>query len=198
MPEDRNESKDFGIPGYWADVLLAEFKKESDRAAVILVAALLDAALESLIRHSLVPNPCREDELFDSPNAPLSFFSARISFAHRLGLVSRKLSRDLHLIRKIRNVFAHDVQGCTFENGAVQSRIDELLKSSGFKERHPKIRAGMGDVGPRLDFLLCASWMLFVIHQEAESCEARNEAEDEWGYDNELSEDRSDRAEEAP
>jgi hypothetical protein len=182
MPEDRNESEDFGTPGYWCDILLAEFKKESDRAAVILVASLLDVALESLIRNSLVPNPCREDELFDPPNAPLSSFSAKISFAHRLGLVSRKFSRDLHLIRKIRNEFAHNVRECTFASSPAQSRITELMQSSGIKGRNPKLRAGIGVEGARGDFLLCAVWMLWALNQTVESCAAHSEAKEEWVY----------------
>lgn len=65
---------------HWEDLLQVEFEKESDRACVILGAALLDSALETVLRAHLVPSPGTSDSLFDTPNAPLSSFSARIHF----------------------------------------------------------------------------------------------------------------------
>ncbi|WP_299798552.1 hypothetical protein [uncultured Maribacter sp.] len=109
--------------------LIEEFKKETDRAAVILSASLIDETITSLLKTYLVPIPNAKDDFFDGANSALSTFSAKIDMCYRLGIISSKFSRDLHLIRKIRNSFAHDVYGCDFENGSVKSRITELAKA---------------------------------------------------------------------
>jgi DNA-binding MltR family transcriptional regulator len=49
---------------------------------------------------------------------------------YRLGLLSDRYVRDLNLIRKIRNEFAHNIQGCDFNHTSIYSRIQELDKSS--------------------------------------------------------------------
>jgi hypothetical protein len=109
--------------------LIEEFKKETDRAAVILSASLIDETITSLLKTYLVPIPNAKDDFFNGANSALSTFSAKIDMCYRLGIISAKFSRDLHLIRKIRNSFAHDVYGCDFENGSVKSRVTELAKA---------------------------------------------------------------------
>ena len=111
------------------DYLISEFGKESDRAAVILVTSLIDETLTDLLRLHLLPSPSASDEIFDGVNAPLGNFSSKINFGFRVGLISAKFARDLHLIRKIRNQFAHNVFGCTFDDGSVKQRIDLINKS---------------------------------------------------------------------
>ncbi len=53
---------------------LRMLRTESDRAALIIAAAMLDELLSELLRSRL-------DSLFDGPNAPFSSFSARIDIA---------------------------------------------------------------------------------------------------------------------
>lgn len=114
----------------WAfDFLISEFKKETDRAAVILVAAILDEKLTTLLKSRLIAIPSANDDLFEGGNAPISTFSSKIDVSFRLGLISSRFCRDLHLVRKIRNSFAHDIYGCSFENGGVKARVMELGKT---------------------------------------------------------------------
>lgn len=49
-----------------------EFNKETERAKVILAAAMLDEALLSLLKAHFVPNASSSDSLFDGPTAPMS------------------------------------------------------------------------------------------------------------------------------
>lgn len=168
---------------YWADLLMDEFAKESDRAAVILSASLFDIALESLLRAFLVPIPTELDNLFEGVNAPLGTFASRIDLNFRLGLISSRFSRDLHLIRKIRNLFAHNIQGCNFENASVKSRVQELLKSCGFMDRHPHVRKNpIFPEGTRGDFLMVASWMLFCLYEKIRDVKSLDTSSLEWGY----------------
>src|SRR3989304_4581866 len=95
----------------WLDHMFNEFDKESDRASVILTAALLENSLEEMVKAMLVPSASAEDPLFDGATAPLGDFSSKIEIALRLGLISDQFARDLHIIRKIRNAFAHNITG---------------------------------------------------------------------------------------
>ena len=185
-----DKSHEYGTAKHWDDVLQEEFTKESDRAAVILVASLFDNALTTFLKNVLLPTPAAADELFDLPNAPLATFSAKINLSYRIGVISQRFCRDLHLIRKIRNEFAHNIYGCSFETSIVRSRILELSKSSGMIERSPRTRGySQFPEGCRGDFLFIASWMLYSLNQQIESCQSLPEATLEWGYNSKFTEE---------
>lgn len=87
-----------------------EFKTESDRAAVILGASKLDQLLGMTLEKHLLPCTTSTDQLF-SNNGPLGNFSSKIDFSYRLGLIDNQFCNSLHLVRRIRNSFAHEVYG---------------------------------------------------------------------------------------
>jgi mannitol operon repressor len=95
-----------------------EFAHESDRASAILGAAYLDVLLEQLISSFLIDDQNAIGELLsvDRPYAPLSTFSARITAAYCLGLIDGIQYRDLKTIKRIRNRFAHGLQGLSFHD----------------------------------------------------------------------------------
>ena len=139
------------------------------------VASLIDEGLTSLLKNFLVPQPSANDSLFDSATSPLSTFSAKIDMSHRLGLISNKLCRDIHLIRKIRNTFAHDIYGCSFENGSVKSRVDALSHSIAYVEHNE------GD-DCRTRFRWLASIVIWVLNEKVMRANCLNEQKAEWIY----------------
>lgn len=161
-------------------ILHRDFAKESDRAAVILAASAVEELLRTILIARLVAVTSSSDELFDSATAPLGTLSSRIEMAYRLGVISVKFARDLHLLRKIRNDFAHNINGCSFDDARVKSRILELTSSHGIisRSRHvfPK------DPPPREAFLQTASWMVFHLTAEAKGTVSLSPAPEEWGY----------------
>ena len=176
---DRNLISQGGNMNYF-DILHSEFAKESDRAAVILAASIADELLKSLLSGRLVPVTSSNDELFDGPNAPLGTFSSRIEMAYRIGLISVKFSRDLHLIRKIRNEFAHNIHGCSFDDARVRSRIVELNNSHGIINRSTDYY--LEPLSTRDQFLQAASWMTYYLNKKIEETIAITPALEEWGY----------------
>ena len=48
----------------WLKTLEKEFSNESDRAAVILIAALIDEKLKLLLKTRFVPSPTNNEEFF--------------------------------------------------------------------------------------------------------------------------------------
>lgn len=158
-----------------------EFQKESERAKVILSAAMLDEALEALLRAFLVPSADSNDQVFDGPNAALGTFSSRVDFCYRLGLISKKLTRDLHLIRKIRNEFAHNVTGCSFAVSAVSNRVTLLRQS--FTELLSQEENRQKKVLSTIDaFQEVVGWMIFYLWTRVSSVSSLDEAGEEWGY----------------
>jgi len=114
----------FGIKAF--SEFLNEIKNESDRAAVILGAAKIDDVLAQLIKKFLLPNVSSKDELMED-DGPISSFSARINIAYRLGLIDNELTRNLHLIRKTRNEFAHAAMGCKLDASPHRERVNEVI-----------------------------------------------------------------------
>ena len=162
---------------HWNNLFREEFSKESDRASVILAAALLDQAIETLLKAKLVPNPTQSDSLFDGGNAPISTFSAKIDLAYRIGVIPGHIARELHLVRRIRNAFAHNVTGCTFSDGSVQSRVMELAKSQGVPKSAPGFRKQLPE-GPRGDFQITCSWLSWQLWHFLEEVQSISTAED--------------------
>ena len=126
---------------------------ESDRAVVLITAAYLDDALAGLIRSALIDEPALVDELL-GVDRPLGTFSARIKLAYCLGLISRATLRDLELIRRIRNDFAHSRCILRFGTRGVKERCMQL--------RCPLITAGsvVPDWSdPRVRFIEATEWL---------------------------------------
>jgi len=110
------------------EAFINEFAHEGDRASAILGAAYLDALLEQLISSFLVDDQDAIGELLGvgGSYAPLSTFSARITAAYCLGLIDSIQYRDLKTIKRIRNFFAHGLQGLSFQDERIVREFKKL------------------------------------------------------------------------
>ena len=91
-----------------------ELKNASDRAAVILAATYVDETLFEAIVDALELDASTVDELTGN-NGPLGTFSNRVMFAHSVGMIGDQTKRDLTIVRKLRNVAAHDLESFVLE-----------------------------------------------------------------------------------
>jgi DNA-binding MltR family transcriptional regulator len=87
--------------------LISKVGGESERGMTVLVVAELDRVLEMVLKSYLAPSKARDD-LFSGGSPPLGTFSARINIARALHLIREDEYELLHLIRRIRNEFAHN------------------------------------------------------------------------------------------
>jgi hypothetical protein len=101
---------------------------ESDRGSVLVAASELEDALTALLKARLLPSLDRDDELFDGAYSPFNTFSAKIDLACRVGCINPPVRKSCHILRKIRNDFAHATKIKNFDNPATQDRIRELFK----------------------------------------------------------------------
>lgn len=132
-----------------------EFKDESDRAAVVLGAAKLDTVLYQILQKHLIPSASSKDDLMDG-DSPLGSFSAKISACYRMGLIDSQMTRSLHMIRKIRNTFAHEVTGCNLTSGAHADRVKELVSQFDSYEIYTKVmESNFESEGPAEQFRIC-------------------------------------------
>jgi len=150
-------------PEDWDDLFTKSIEHESDRAVVILSATFLDSALELLLKAFLVPCASSQDPLFDGVKAPLGEFSGRIEGAYRMGLIEPSFARALHLVRRIRNDFAHNISGCTFSDSIVMSRMAELEKCMNTNDAEADTRSCFVE-GPRGTFEMAVSYLMWMLH----------------------------------
>lgn len=134
-------------------IVVHEFRSwltyESDRGCALMATAYLDEQLEQLIRAKLIDDTKVVNGIFEGQGA-LTTFSSRIDIAYLLGLIPKNAQRDLHLVRKIRNEFAHLSENVTFEKPEIASRCKELYfngMSGSVSPRSMFTRAMMGLLG---------------------------------------------------
>lgn len=110
------------------EAFVNEFAHESDRASALLGAAYLDEILGELIESFLVDDETTRSLLSSNrPYAPLGTFSSRILAAFCLGLIDRVQYKDLSSIRRIRNQFAHQLQGLSFQDESIEKECNKLV-----------------------------------------------------------------------
>ena len=61
------------------------------------------------------------------------------------------MERDLHIIRKLINDFAHNPLELAFDSPSVKSRVDELDKVANLCQRNQKARTNIGQPGAKHD-----------------------------------------------
>jgi len=108
--------------------LVKEFEAQSDRGVAIVIAAYVDAKLHEVLEYFFSDNlsPKQKELVFRAPNVPLHGFSARIRIARALGLIGPKTEHDLHIIRELRNDFAHHLLIQDFSNEDVINKCRAL------------------------------------------------------------------------
>lgn len=123
------------------------FKKDSDRAAAILAAAFLEAYLVVYLRVFLVDDP--ECATLFEETAPLGTFAARAQVAYAFGLLTPEVARDLRYIRRIRNLFAHEVTDLSFST----PQIKDLCSNLSTAKLPPNGGVGAVPADPREQYL---------------------------------------------
>ena len=103
--------------------------QERGRGAVLVGVARVDASLERLLKAVLLPSPSGRDALFQ-PDRPLGSFGAKISLAHRLGLIDQPVERALHTLRRVRNTFAHSSESAALSDPGHDGALTEAYREA--------------------------------------------------------------------
>ena len=96
----------------------------NERAIALVAATFLESLLDHILLAFLPEDEKEANQLLDY-NQPLGTFSGKIKMVYCLGLIEKKVKKDLDLIRKIRNKFAHKLT-VDFEDNQISSWCNEL------------------------------------------------------------------------
>lgn len=117
-----------GVWTYESDnekALFEGLEHDSDRAAAIIAGSMIDVRLTAAIKHRLRRDSVIENKLFQ-PSGPLGTFSSKIDLARLMGIISAPAYRDIHVVRDIRNSFAHDLKIRDFNTPSIRDRSMNL------------------------------------------------------------------------
>jgi|SRR6476660_3207432 len=103
---------------------MEDFRKEADRGAVLVAAAVIDDLLERTLLAYLLENESAK-AVVQGFNAPLGTLAARLAAAHAMGLLRDSEKHDCELIRKIRNEFAHELNA-SFDDEKIKAYCKRL------------------------------------------------------------------------
>ena len=147
MGKDGRKRKSSVVPIIRDEVLefRSSLKTETDRGVALVCAAYLETELETLLRRSFVNAPKVVEHLFE-PSGPIGTLSSETDLALAIGKIDFDAHRGLHLIRKIRNEFAHDHQVRSFTDNDIAARCRELIGLNPYPEADSRdlfIRASM-------------------------------------------------------
>jgi DNA-binding MltR family transcriptional regulator len=98
---------------------------ESDRGAVLMAAAFIEDKLTYLFKAYFIDNEIVSKSFLQN-NGALATFSSKIDLAYLLGLIPKNVHQDLHILRKIRNDFAHNASNINFESPHIKDRTKAL------------------------------------------------------------------------
>lgn len=109
--------------------VVLELSKESDRGCVVLAFAWMDEQLTKNLQKYLLPSSktsLKGDELL-GVGRPVGDASTKIDLSLRLGILQPNTHESLHLIRKLRNDFAHLSLSITFDTPHIRDRVLAVL-----------------------------------------------------------------------
>lgn len=148
---------------------------ESHRGAIVFAGSLADESLASLVRSKF-----RTDEwsaknvvqpMFEG-YGPLATFSSRINYAYAAGLICREAFDALHLLRKLRNDFAHEPRPINLDDQKVKNRFVAFANIFGFSGR-PLMR---GQAPEEVGFRFLLATLMGALEAYLHGCIAMGEA----------------------
>ena len=164
MPKEDKKLK-YSISGY--NSFIKNYEDESDRAVIILAISFIENYLENTLKKRLVQHKSM-NKLFEG-YAPLATFSAKIDIAYAIGLIPENICTELHLLRKIRNISAHEDSKIDFSDTRIMNICNNLIVSKGIKttsNNFYKINTCRGQ------FLFSVLWCLIHLETQKDRVES--------------------------
>jgi hypothetical protein len=118
-------------------------EEKNERSMAILLGALVEAALGHALIWTLdIDDSDLYARAFESDGGPLSDFNGKILMAAALRLTGPISTADLHVIRHVRNAFAHSVTDVTFSTTEVAATCDRIKLPKAFETDRPIFKFG--------------------------------------------------------
>ncbi len=114
----------------------ATLNMESDRGCALMAASYLEGKVRDILRSIYADDAALVEGVLNR----LTFADA-VNQVYLLGLLPEKMKRDIGLIRKIRNEFAHTESPVNFETGSIADRCHCLYHASRVSKKIGDIRS---------------------------------------------------------
>ncbi len=137
---------------------------------------MLDASLSDLIQDRMVKDHEVAAPMFHE-GQPLGAFGSKIRLAYLIGLYSKSVYNDLHIVGKIRNAFAHKAEADSFSYDQIASWVNnmtilkhledkEMELTGGIEKPHEwgKILDGFDVSKPRWKFMLSVALLTSLMN----------------------------------
>jgi DNA-binding MltR family transcriptional regulator len=102
------------MPTFDEEDEVAFFEHNPERGVAIALPAIIENHLTAILKVAMRPDGRIWNDLFSS-HGPLGNFGIKIRLAYMLGLIESTRLKDLTIITKIRNEFAHKISIKTFD-----------------------------------------------------------------------------------
>lgn len=160
IDEEENIVK-YSITGY--NNFIKKYRNESDRSIIILAVSYLENYLEYFLKKRLVPHKVVKN-LFEG-YAPLTTLSAKIDIAFAIGLIPEEIYDELHLLRKIRNISAHEDNIVDFSNEKIVDLCSKLVVAKGVRTSS---KTPFKFDPPKSQFLFSVFWCMIHLETQKE------------------------------
>lgn len=110
--------------------------KQTQAGSVLIMAQQLDNLLKHILTEAMQPFDKENWKALFGGTGPLAVFASKIRIAYGFGLLTKEGHADAHLVRQIRNKFAHAEERISFESDEIKELTDKL--SSAGSDIKPK------------------------------------------------------------
>jgi DNA-binding MltR family transcriptional regulator len=153
------------------DKIMNDLRDKDDLHIAIIAVSILEATLEQLIATRLHKGDKEFLNRLFQNRGPLSDFNSKILIAEAFGIVTGPLANELHVMRDIRNVFAHSKIPLSFEHELVKREVDGLKMLEEMRNEKMKFIEGNDitfDLNAKNWFLLATRITLIMLDTIAE------------------------------
>jgi DNA-binding MltR family transcriptional regulator len=144
-------------------------------ATAILGGVMVEHELEILLRRRFKRNDDDTWKELLEDNGPLRTFYSKITTAYAFGIFDKRLEDDLHIIRVIRNAFAHSKKLLKFNDVLI---IAELMSANLLNKKHKRgLQKKPTERGVQSTYIyLCFSISLKLIQRRSRAIAASNKS----------------------
>jgi hypothetical protein len=151
--------------------IMDDLRDKDDLHIAIIAVSILEATLQQLVTSRLLKNDKEFLNRLFQNRGPMSDFNSKILVAEAFGIVTGPLASELHVMRDIRNAFAHSKVPLSFEHEVVKREVDGLKMLEAMRGAMVKFTQGSGppmELSSKSWFLLATRITLIMLDSIAE------------------------------
>jgi len=147
-------------------VRYALHQEEHPIATAILGAVMVEHELETLLRSQFKRKDDETWAMLVADNGPLNSFYSKIVAGYALAIYDESMRDELHIVRNIRNVFAHAKKLIHFDDPLIMKKLGKATRLSLPKELLLKVGKPEGAAGFSYDYVMLCCGLATKLKSE--------------------------------